>query len=180
MSSCHNNQTNNFKEGLKDKKIRKRNCSSSSSSSLARKYRFKRAILVGKKGGTTTPVPLWKTSTTSSPSMDTTTEQLFHSSASGLPFKDKEREVSVSARKLAATLWEMNDLIPSRVKKEFEVDQMRSCKETSMKSREKAVSLSRSGLLRSLMSDPCNSPTTEVNCYKKKFFFVCDALLSLV
>ncbi|CAK8576418.1 unnamed protein product [Lathyrus sativus] len=161
MSSCHNNQNNNFKEGLKDKKIRKRNCSSSSSSSLARKYRFKRAILVGKKGGTTTPVPLWKTSTTNSPSMDTTTEQLFHSSASGLPFKDKEKEVSVSARKLAATLWEMNDLIPSRVKREFEVDQMRSCKETSMKSREKAVSLSRSGLLRSLMSDPCNSPTTE-------------------
>ncbi|XP_058729693.1 uncharacterized protein At5g41620-like [Vicia villosa] len=164
MSSSHNNnnQTNNIKGGVKDNKIRKRNCSSSSSSSLARKYRFKRAILVGKKGGTTTPVPLWKTSATSSPSMDTTTtEQLFHSSASGLPFKDKEKEVSVSARKLAATLWEMNDLIPSRVKKEFEVDQMRTCKETSMKSREKAVSLSRSGLLRSQMSDPCNSPTAE-------------------
>ncbi|CAI8616255.1 unnamed protein product [Vicia faba] len=162
MSSCHNyNQTNNIKEGVKDNKIRKRNCSSSSSSSLARKYRFKRAILVGKKGGTTTPVPLWKTSANSSPSMDTTTEQILHSSASGLPFKDKEKEVSVSARKLAATLWEMNDLIPSMVKKEFEVDQMRTCKETSMKSREKAVSLSRSGLLRSLISDPCNSPTTE-------------------
>ncbi|GAU20008.1 hypothetical protein TSUD_273430 [Trifolium subterraneum] len=163
MSSCHN-KTNNLKEGLKENshnKIRKRNCSSSSSSSLARKYRFKRAILVGKKGGSTTPVPLWKTSSTTSPSMDTTTQQIFHSSASGLASKDKEKEISVSARKLAATLWEINDMHHSSVKKEFEAEQMRSCKERSIRSREKAVSLSRSGLLRPLMSDPCNSPLSE-------------------
>ncbi|CAJ2654719.1 unnamed protein product [Trifolium pratense] len=163
MSSCHN-KTNNLKEGLKENsynKIRKRNCSSSSSSSLARKYRFKRAILVGKKGGSTTPVPLWKTSSTTSPSMDTTTQQVFHSSASGLGSKDKEKEISVSARKLAATLWEINDMQQSSVKKEFEVEQMRSCKETTIRRREKAVSLSRSGLLRPLMSDPCNSPISE-------------------
>jgi len=174
MSSCHNQTNNNLKEGLREishNKIRKRNCSSSSSSSLARRYRFKRAILVGKKGGSTTPVPLWKTSTTNSPSMENTTQHLLYSSASGLPSKDKEKEVSVSARKLAASLWENNDLHPSRVKKEFEVEQMRSCKETSNRSREKAKSLSRSGLLRPLMSDPCNSPISEVNFYEKKFTF---------
>lgn len=164
MSSCHNQTNNNLKEGLREishNKIRKRNCSSSSSSSLARRYRFKRAILAGKKGGSTTPVPLWKTSTTSSPSMENTTQHLLYSSASGLPCKDKEKDISVSARKLAASLWEINDLHPSRVKKEFEVEQMRSCKETSNRSREKAKSLSRSGLLRPPMSDPCNSPISE-------------------
>lgn len=186
MSSCHNQTNNNFKEGLREishNKIRKRNCSSSSSSSLARRYRFKRAILVGKKGGSTTPVPLWKTSTTSSPSMENTTQHLLYSSASGLPSKDKEKEVSVSARKLAASLWEINDLHPSRVKKDFEVEQMRSCKETqtTMRSREKAKSFSRSGLLRPLMSDPCNSPISEVNFYEKKFTFsFCIGLLGLV
>ena len=174
MSSCHNQTNNNLKEGLREishNKIRKRNCSSSSSSSLARRYRFKRAILAGKKGGSTTPVPLWKTSTNSSPSMENTTQHLLYSSASGLPSKDKEKEVSVSARKLAASLWEINDLHPSRVKKEFEVEQMRSCKETSNRSREKAKSLSRSGLLRPLMSDPCNSPISEVKFYEKKVYF---------
>ncbi|KAJ1440727.1 hypothetical protein SESBI_01797 [Sesbania bispinosa] len=163
MPSCH--QTNN--EGLKEQqhnKIRKRGCSSSSSSSLVRRYRFKRAILVGKKGGSSTPVPMWKTSTTP-PSM-ATQQQLhhaqhtkpLHSTGSGLPPKD--RELSVSARKLAATLWEINDFPPSRVKKEFEVDQIRSCKET-IRGREKAVSLSRSGLLRPHMSDPSHSPASE-------------------
>ncbi|KAK7263429.1 hypothetical protein RJT34_31019 [Clitoria ternatea] len=151
MPSCLNN---NNKEGLKHNKIRKRGCSSSSSSSLVRRYRFKRAILVGKKGGSSTPVPMWKTRTTSttSPSMP------LHSSASMLPSKDKE--LSVSARKLAATLWEINDLPPSRVKKDFEVDQMRSCKE-KVRSKEKGVSLSRSALLRPQMSDPSHSPISE-------------------
>lgn len=73
----------------------------------------------------------------------------------------KEKELSLSARKLAATLWEINDLPPSRVKKEFEVDQMRSCKETS-RSREKAPNFSRSGLLKPRMSDPSQSPISEV------------------
>nr|KYP68698.1 Uncharacterized protein At5g41620 family [Cajanus cajan] len=72
-----------------------------------------------------------------------------------LPSKDKE--LSVSARKLAATLWEINDLPPSRVKKEFEVDQLRACKE-KVRGREKGV---RSGLLRPQMSDPSHSPASE-------------------
>ncbi|XP_057455943.1 uncharacterized protein At5g41620-like [Lotus japonicus] len=142
MSSIHLHHTNNNNnlnnEGIVNK-IRKRGCSSSSSSSLVRKYRFKRAILVGKKAGSTTPVPLWKTSTTP-PSM--ATPPLHHSQ---LPPKDKE--LSVSARKLAATLWEINDL-PS-------ADPVRG--------RDKAAnfSSSRSGLLRPHMSDPSQSPLLE-------------------
>ncbi|OIV99268.1 hypothetical protein TanjilG_17078 [Lupinus angustifolius] len=99
---------------------------------------------------------MWKTRTTS-PSM--TTQQPLHSSVSGVPFKDKE--VSVSARKLAATLWESNDLPPSRAKKDFELDQTRRCKETMIRSKEKVVSMSRSGLFRPHMSDPSHSPISE-------------------
>ncbi|TKY67041.1 hypothetical protein E2542_SST09932 [Spatholobus suberectus] len=163
MPSCHHTNTNtnlNLNEGLTQNhhnKTRKRGCSSSSSSSLVRRYRFKRAILVGKKGGSSTPVPLWKTRT-SSPSMFTQHTKPLHSSGSVLPSKDKE--LSVSARKLAATLWEINDLPPSRAKKEFEVDQVRGCKE-KVRGREKGVGLSRSGLLRPQMSDPSHSPASE-------------------
>ncbi|XP_027347474.1 uncharacterized protein At5g41620 isoform X1 [Abrus precatorius] len=159
MPSCHHtNNNNNLNEGLKQNhnKTRKRGSSSSSSSSLVRRYRFKRAILVGKKGGSSTPVPMWKTRATTSPSMATQHAKPLHSSASVLPSKDKE--LSVSARKLAATLWEINDLPP--FKKDFEVDQMRSLKE-KIRSKEKGASLSRSGLLRPQMSDPSHSPISE-------------------
>lgn len=63
-------------------KVRKRRCSSSSSSSLLRNYRFKRAILGGKRGGSSTPIPAWNMSS----------------------------KPPLSARKLAATLWEINDV----------------------------------------------------------------------
>lgn len=182
MPLCQN-QTKYLKEGLKENshnKTRKRNCSSSSSSSsLMRRYRFKRAIFVGKKGGSTTPVPTWKTNTTS-PSMDTTQltkTKTLHSSGFGLPSNEKE-EFSVSARKLAATLWEINDLHPSN--KDFEFEQMRSCKETTLRSREKGASFSRSGLLKSLLSDPSNSPTSEVNSYNKVYLFIYIGPLGLV
>ncbi|CAL0303996.1 unnamed protein product [Lupinus luteus] len=180
MPSCQI-QTNNLNEVqvLKENhssnnnnsynKIRKRGCSSSSSSSLVRRrrYRFKRAILAGKKGGTRTPVlPMWMTKS-NSPSM--ATQQPLHSS--GMPFKDKEVS-SVSARKLAATLWEINDLPPSRTKKDFEVDNMRSYKETMIRSREKVVSMSGSGLFRPHMSDPSHSPTSEVKFMSKVSFFL--------
>ncbi|WCJ41878.1 hypothetical protein M5689_022717 [Euphorbia peplus] len=87
-------------------KIRKRGNSSSSSSSIINKYRFKRAILVGKRGGSTTPVPTWKT-TSKSPSL---TMPNADSSAKCplLTGGGKPIEASVSARKLAATLWEIN------------------------------------------------------------------------
>lgn len=138
--------------------------------------------MVGKKGGSSTPVPMWKTNTSSSPSVPTQQQQqhmkpLLHSSGSMLPSKDKE--LSVSARKLAATLWEINDLPPSRVKKEFEVDPMRGCKEKVRSREKKGVGLSRSGLLRPQMSDPSHSPASEVNFVLKVlfFFFLIDFVL---
>ncbi|XP_057457430.1 uncharacterized protein LOC130748261 [Lotus japonicus] len=96
--------------------------STTSSASLARRYRFKRAILVGKKqGGCSTPAPMWKTRTGSPPS---TVAQAHHhhrehfTKAALASSGSREKELSVSARKLAATLWEIIDLPPSRVKKE--------------------------------------------------------------
>jgi hypothetical protein len=76
-----------------------------------------------------------------------------HCSRSGLPLKEK-KEISVSARKLAATLWEINDLTPSRIKKES----MKSNKE-----RDKVERLCRSVLLGPQKLDPLVSPFSEVN-----------------
>ncbi|XP_050370312.1 uncharacterized protein LOC126788369 [Argentina anserina] len=99
-------------------KIRKRGCSSSSSSSLVRRYRLKRAILVGKRAGSSTPVPTWKTSTSPrSPAnfaaMPKKQKGLLQQQQQQHSSKDdgKGKEVmSVSARKLAATLWEINEV----------------------------------------------------------------------
>ncbi|XP_073289508.1 uncharacterized protein [Primulina huaijiensis] len=91
-------------------KIRKRGCSSSSStSSRVHNYRLnKRAILVGKNragvgighGGSrsTTPVPVWRTTPLRS---GIESPKYSHSAKSTQP---------VSARRLAATLWGMNDM----------------------------------------------------------------------
>lgn len=152
MSSCH---PLDYSEN--QNKIRKRGCSSSSSSSFARRYRFKRAILISKKGGSTTPVPMWKTRTTSSspppPSV------AIHPHTMTMPSSRvscEDNELSVSARKLAATLWEIND------SKDLEVEQVRKQKAV-LRSREKPVRSSRSALLQSHMSDPSYSPISEVN-----------------
>lgn len=173
MSSCHT--LDSKKERCQNQnKIRKRGCSSSSSSSLVRRYRLKRAILVGRKGGSSTPVPMWKTRATSSPSLATHQHAQFLNPllpSSGVTCE--ENELSVSARKLAATLWEINDSPPSRaVKKDIEAEQVRSQK--CLRSREKAVSSSRSGLLRPHMSDPSYSPVSEVNFYH---IFICRLFL---
>ncbi|KAF5751705.1 hypothetical protein HS088_TW02G00722 [Tripterygium wilfordii] len=113
-------------------KIRKRGCSSSSSSSIVKRYRIKRAILVGLKGGSSTPVPTWKTNTKSPalamPNVEFTPSQ--------------GREVPVSARKLAATLWEINN-IPSP-KKDLD--------KKELKNKEK---------LPQHLSDPSYSPDSE-------------------
>ena len=117
-------------------KIRKRGCSSSSSSSFAHKYRFKRAILVGKRGGSSTPVPTWKVNSRSPSSA-------LKAAESGA----KGKEASVSARKLAATLWEIND-----------VKEMRNQKESRSKER-----VARSAqLLPPHLLDPSHSPFSEV------------------
>ncbi|KAI8015335.1 putative LRR receptor-like serine/threonine-protein kinase RFK1 [Camellia lanceoleosa] len=88
-------------------KIRKRGCSSSSSSSsVLQNYRFKRAILVGKPrgSGSSTPVPSWRATAAALDSPKYAPSQ----SGGG-------RSRPVSARKLAATLWEMNEVPSPRV-----------------------------------------------------------------
>ncbi|KAL1298822.1 hypothetical protein HN51_043113 [Arachis hypogaea] len=131
MSSCHTSNLKH-KNNHNNSIIRKRACSfssttnSSSSSSLVGSYPFKRAILVR------------KTRKTRSPSM---AAHLLH----GVP--SKERELYMSARKLAATLWEINDLPPSRVEKELESEPIKAIKD-------KSVGLLRSGLLKPRISDP--------------------------
>ncbi|XP_019187233.1 PREDICTED: uncharacterized protein LOC109181778 [Ipomoea nil] len=91
-------------EGLVPK-VRKRGCSSpSSASSIVHSYRFKRAIVVGKgrhglgRSRSNTPVPTWRTTP-------------FLRAAGESPGTSRP----ISARKLAATLWEMNEL-PSNKK----------------------------------------------------------------
>ncbi|KAL8129977.1 hypothetical protein V2J09_019132 [Rumex salicifolius] len=74
-------------------KIRKRVSSSSSSATSLNNYRLKRAILVAKRENSSTLVPSWKMDLRS-PSMATN--------------GDKGKEAQMSARRLAATLWDFN------------------------------------------------------------------------
>ncbi|GMQ10198.1 hypothetical protein CsSME_00053292 [Camellia sinensis var. sinensis] len=85
-------------------KIRKGGCSSSSSFVL-QNYRFKRAILVGKPQGSisSTPVPSWRTTTVA---LDSPKYALSQSGGG--------RSRPVSARNLAAMLWEMNEVLSTR------------------------------------------------------------------
>ncbi|XP_050221720.1 uncharacterized protein LOC126671907 [Mercurialis annua] len=120
-------------------KIRKRGNSSSSSSSVVQKYRFKRAILVGKRGGSSTPVPTWKTATKS--------PALSSSMPNAEPPPSQTKEASVSARKLAATLWEINK-IPAPNGLHLVGDTK------ELKSREKVAKYPH-------LSDPSYTPTSE-------------------
>ncbi|KAK4358557.1 hypothetical protein RND71_020786 [Anisodus tanguticus] len=109
-------------------KVRKRGGSSSSSSSLVQSYKLKRAVLVGKRGtsNSTTPVPLWKMKNSRSPSLQTDS-----GNSSSKLFKNLQqqqqiakaiwtsnKDLSVSARKLGATLWEINGVVATPTKKE--------------------------------------------------------------
>lgn len=85
-------------------KIRKRGGSSSSSSSLARRNRFKRAIFSGKRaaqdnGGSGTPVK----------SISAAKTPVLLSLSPEKHSVDQFQKLSISARKLAATLWEISD-----------------------------------------------------------------------
>lgn len=126
-------------------KIRKRGCSSSSStSSKLQNYRFKRAILVGKtRGGSrsSTPVPTWRT--TSSVLRGAVESPKYAASQCG---GGKSRPVS--ARKLGATLWEMNEMPSPRVK-----DDKLLRKDTKVRERMKS--------LPHHLSDPSHSPVSE-------------------
>lgn len=129
-------------------KIRKRGCSSSSSSSLVQKYRVKRAILVGKKAGSTTPVPTWKTAAKSN-ALALSRPELLNPSPTPphITNTSESKEVSVSARKLAATLWEINQ-IPSPIPKP----------ETKTRAKKLAKI---SPILPPNLSDPSSSPIHE-------------------
>lgn len=88
-------------------KIRKRGCSSSSvTSSKLHNYKLKRPILLGKRdrgfgSRSSTPVPTWRI-----------TASLLAGGAVESPKYESGRSRPVSARKLAATLWEMNEMMP--------------------------------------------------------------------
>ncbi|KZV30548.1 hypothetical protein F511_05698 [Dorcoceras hygrometricum] len=95
-------------------KVRKRGCSSSSSSSLVKNYKLKRAFLVGKRVGSSTPIPLWKMNGSKSPCLEFDNGFKYVAAKGG----ENAKDFSVSARKLAATLWEINGLLPPRTKRE--------------------------------------------------------------
>nr|GMD46274.1 golgin family A protein [Ipomoea batatas] len=129
-------------EGLVPK-VRKRGCSSpSSASSIVHSYRFKRAIVVGKgrhglgRSRSNTPVPTWRTTP-------------FLRGAGESPGTLRP----VSARKLAATLWEMNE-VPSPAPEGMEEVEVRGNKKAVMK-KEKMRSAS------SHLCDPSHSPVSE-------------------
>ncbi|XP_039133380.1 uncharacterized protein At5g41620-like [Dioscorea cayenensis subsp. rotundata] len=135
-------------------KIRKRGCSStSSSSSVLPNYRFKKAILVHKRGGSTTPVPTWKMNAASPSS-----RMSFSESSRCQPLKIGVRagQDSVTARKLANALWEMNKIpSPHMV---VGIQEKRSRKEIRGKGR-----MVKSVLPESLpphLSDPSHSPVS--------------------
>ncbi|XP_017603045.1 uncharacterized protein LOC108450095 isoform X2 [Gossypium arboreum] len=137
-------------------KIRKRGCSSSSSSSLIQKYRFKRAILVQKRAGSTTPVPTWITATTKSPSLAIPSVEF---PSKGSPKNvSKTKEVSVSARKLAATLWESNK-IPSP-------QAMEDLEKTDRRRKPPIVAKMPHSLPPSL-SDPSYTPISEIEAHSR-------------
>lgn len=133
-------------------KVRKRGSSSSSSSSLVRNYRLKRALLVGKKAGSSTPVPMWKMSSRS-PSLQNDKSML---AAKG---GDKGKDLSVSARKLAATLWEINGVSTAKVKNCLE-----DRKSETEGGKKDILKSSKVNSVAFYCSDPSFSPLSEVGC----------------
>ncbi|CAH8359866.1 unnamed protein product [Eruca vesicaria subsp. sativa] len=158
-------QNQNMENLLLLGKIRKRGCSSptSSTSSVLREgYRFKRAIVVGKRGGSTTPVPTWRLMGRSPspagspgrapPSQCGSRTGRVAASAAAAP---------VSARKLAATLWEMNEMPSPRGVDEAAVAPRKGRKERIAPLPPAAPRSARSGSLPPHLSDPSHSPVSE-------------------
>lgn len=94
-------------EGEKGK-VRKRGLSSSPPSK--QNYRLKRTFLMGKRRGSTTPVPTWK--------MISSQSQALQNHRSYLSGGNAE-DLSVSARKLAALLWEIDGMPSPTLKMEI-------------------------------------------------------------
>ncbi|KAK7244859.1 hypothetical protein RIF29_39687 [Crotalaria pallida] len=162
------------KETMIPGKIRKRGCSSSASdtsSVVNNNYRLKRAILVGsKRGGSTTPVPTWKLMRAlESPKYPppshsgSVSGKVKHHHQLHQQHQQQQVQAPVSARKLAATLWEMNE-IPSPSVREMREEGGRLLllkKEVRGKERVARSSTIRSGSLPPHLSDPSHSPVSE-------------------
>ncbi|CAN6470499.1 unnamed protein product [Victoria cruziana] len=135
-------------------KIRKRGCSSSSSaSSILTNQRLKRAILVGRRGGSSTPVPTWKMSSRSRSPVAFVDSPLSQNVAR------KAKQGPVSARKLAATLWEMNEIPHAERLREVNPDKKLQKGRSSLSSRDRRSVVS--GSLPRRLSDPPHSPVSE-------------------
>ncbi|KAL3518589.1 hypothetical protein ACH5RR_021178 [Cinchona calisaya] len=155
-------------------KVRKRGSSSSPSSSLVRNYRLKRAILVGKRAGSSTPVPMWKMSSSSrSPSLKNDRNVLQASKGTN-GGGDRGKELSVSARKLAATLWEINGMVPNAEVKNHLEDRKREIGEEGNK-KDRILKSSKVGSVPFYCSDPSFSPLCEkmnqqpnVGCHRRR------------
>ncbi|KAG5553209.1 hypothetical protein RHGRI_011165 [Rhododendron griersonianum] len=93
-------------------KIRKRGCSptSSTTSSVLQNYKFKRAILAstGRRSRSGTPVPSWRNAA---------------APEEAAPSRSGGGRAAVSARKLAATLWEMNEVPSPKVGERLEEEE---------------------------------------------------------
>lgn len=152
-------------EGLVPK-IRKRGCSSSSSaSSKVYNYRFKRAILVGKSRNglglglrgsrSSTPVPSWRA---------TPLRNVVESPKQSLGGGGGGGGISqpVSARKLAATLWEMNEMPSPRMTEDLEKKKKMMMKKEKIRAGHPS-SGSVSGSLPPHLCDPSHSPVSEVS-----------------
>ncbi|KAF5949963.1 hypothetical protein HYC85_011956 [Camellia sinensis] len=145
---------NRVVEGLipGSRKIQKRGCSSSSSlSSVLQNYRFKRAISVGKPRGSrsSTLVSSWRTMAAALDSPKYAPSQ----SGGG-------RSRPVSARKLAATLWEMNEAPSPRVGDNLE-EKKAVKREMRVRERMGVPRSVHSGSLPPHLSDPSHSPISE-------------------
>uniref|UniRef100_A0A1D1ZEA1 Uncharacterized protein At5g41620 n=1 Tax=Anthurium amnicola TaxID=1678845 RepID=A0A1D1ZEA1_9ARAE len=134
-------------------KLRKRGCSStSSSSSVLQNYSFKRAILVGRRGGPSTPFPTWRIkarSPCSKAAGASECSQFRHWHASG-----NEKPAPVSARKLATALWELNGIPTPQMTSERRV-------KTGFRGKERMSRSAHSGSLPPHLSDPSHSSVSE-------------------
>ncbi|KAL6966814.1 hypothetical protein U1Q18_032608 [Sarracenia purpurea var. burkii] len=128
-------------------KIRKRGCSPSSSSSLVRNYRLKRAILVRKRGVSSTPVPTWKMGSRSPPTALQNAKTMKYPPCKNL---------SVSARKLAATLWEINEVSSARAEENWV-----GRSEAEVKSRQRIAMASKAVSVVPHSRDPTHGPAAE-------------------
>ncbi|XP_058209819.1 uncharacterized protein At5g41620 isoform X2 [Rhododendron vialii] len=140
-------------------KIRKRGCSptSSTTSSVLQNYKFKRAILAstGQRSRSGTPVPSWRNA--SAPE-------------EAAPSRSGGGRAAVSARKLAATLWEMNEVPSPKVGERLEEEEENTRENVKKKSemmrvRERVGARSThsgSGSLPPHLSDPSHSPVSEI------------------